>query len=220
MEVVYTVLDYFLHLDDHLAELLGRCGGWTYLVLFGIIFAETGLVVTPFLPGDSLLFAAGTLAARVEGLSVGVLFVILSAAAILGDTVNYAIGNLFGKRLLARKSRLIDARHVERTHAFFEKYGGKTIVLARFVPIVRTFAPFVAGLGAMTYPRFLFFNVTGGLAWVAICLFAGYFFGRIPAVQEHFELVVLGIILVSVIPAAIEVVKARAGRTRSAPSDA
>jgi membrane-associated protein len=207
MDVIHTVLDYFLHLDDHLAEMLGRYGSWTYLLLFAIVFAETGLVVTPFLPGDSLLFTAGTLASRVEGLSVGLLFLLLSAAAILGDTVNYAIGNLFGRQLLAR-GRLINPRHVERTHEFFEKYGGKT------------FAPFVAGLGAMTYGRFVLYNVTGGIAWVAICLFAGFFFGRIPAVQEHFELVVLGIIFVSVLPAAFEVLKARAERTRSAGSDA
>lgn len=214
MDFLHQVLDFFVHLDDHLAEMLGRYGKGTYLLLFLIIFAETGLVVTPFLPGDSLLFAAGALAARVEGLSVGLLFVILTAAAILGDTVNYAIGNLFGRKLLERKSRLINPQHIAKTHAFFEKYGGKTIVLARFVPIVRTFAPFVAGLGSMTYGRFVLYNVVGGIAWVAICLFAGYFFGSIPVVQEHFELVVLGIILLSVVPVAIEMLKARSERAR------
>ena len=212
MDFLHQVLDFFLHLDDHLADLLGRYGQGTYLLLFLIIFAETGLVVTPFLPGDSLLFAAGALAARVDGLSVEILFVVLSAAAILGDTANYAIGNLFGRKLLERKSRLINPEHVAKTHAFFEKYGGKTIVLARFVPIVRTFAPFVAGLGSMTYGRFLLFNVAGGIAWVAICLFAGFFFGRIPVVQEHFELVVLGIIVLSILPAVFEILKARSER--------
>ena len=214
MAFLHGVLDFFLHLDDHLTELLGRYGNGTYLLLFLIIFAETGLVVTPFLPGDSLLFASGALAARVDGLSVGLLFVILSAAAILGDTANYAIGKWFGRALLARKSRLINPQHVAKTHSFFERYGGKTIVLARFVPIVRTFAPFVAGLGSMTYGRFLLFNITGGIAWVAICLFAGFFFGRIPVVQEHFELVVLGVIFLSVIPIGVEILKARAERAR------
>ncbi len=216
MDFLHQVVDLFVHLDEHLAELLGRYGNGTYLLLFLIIFAETGLVVTPFLPGDSLLFAAGALSARVDGLSVGWLFLILTIAAILGDTVNYAIGNLFGRKLLERRSRLINPHHVEKTHAFFEKYGGKTIVLARFVPIVRTFAPFVAGLGSMTYGRFVLYNVAGGIAWVAICLFAGYFFGSIPVVQEHFELVILGIILLSVVPAAVEILKARAESARSA----
>ena len=221
MELVQSVADLFLHLDTHLADLLTRYGDWTYLLLFLIIFAETGLVVTPFLPGDSLLFAAGALAAREVGLSVHVLFVLLTAAAIIGYTTNYWIGHMFGRRLLARESRWISAKQIERTHAFFEKYGGKTIVLARFVPILRTFPPFVAGLGSMTYPRFMMFNVTGGIAWVGICLYAGYFFGQIPVVQEHFELVILGIIVVSFVPAVVEVWKHRAAaRASSAESDA
>lgn len=221
MEAIHGLVDLFVHLDDHLAAALAAYGGWTYLLLFLIIFAETGLVVTPFLPGDSLLFAAGALAARgVDSFSVGVLFVLLTAAAILGNTSNYAIGHYFGKRLLERRSRLVNPKYVERAHGFFEKYGGKTIVLSRFVPIIRTFAPFVAGLGAMTYGRFVLYNAVGGVAWVGICLFAGYFFGRIPAVQDNFSLAVLGIVVVSILPAIVEVWKARAERARSASPDA
>ena len=219
MEAIHGLVDLFLHLDDHLAAAISAYGSSTYLLLFLIIFAETGLVVTPFLPGDSLLFAAGALAARVEGLAVGPLFALLSLAAILGNTSNYAIGHFFGKRLLARGSRLINVKYVERAHGFFEKYGGKTIVLSRFVPIIRTFAPFVAGLGAMTYGRFFLYNTLGGIAWVGICLFAGYFFGRIPVVQENFSLAVLGIVFVSILPALFEILKSRAERTRSAASD-
>jgi membrane-associated protein len=208
METIKTLVDLFVHLDHHLAEILARYGIWTYLILFGIVFAETGLVFTPFLPGDSLLFAAGALASRDDSsLSVGLLFILLSTAAILGDTANYAIGHLAGKRIVAKG--WVNPKHLERTHAFFEKYGGKTIVLARFVPIVRTFAPFVAGLGAMTYGKFVVYNVAGGVAWVAICLFSGYFFGRIPVVQDNFSLVVLGIIFVSVLPVVYEVWKHR-----------
>lgn len=219
MEALHGLVDLFLHLDDHLEAALAAYGGWTYLILFLIIFAETGLVVTPFLPGDSLLFAAGALAARVETLSVGLLFGLLSLAAILGNSSNYAIGHFFGKRLLARRSRLINATYVDRAHGFFERYGGKTIILSRFVPIIRTFAPFVAGLGAMTYGRFFFFNFAGGIAWVGICLFAGYFFGRMHVIQENFSLAVLGIVLVSILPAVFEILKARAERTRSKHSD-
>ncbi|MFN8178391.1 MAG: DedA family protein [bacterium] len=207
MDVIHQVVDLFLHLDAHLAAVLSTYGGWTYLILFAIIFAETGLVVTPFLPGDSLLFAAGALAARVESLSIGALFVLLAAAAILGNLSNYAIGHFFGKRLLAQGSRAVNPKHLERTHAFFEKYGGKTIVFARFMPILRTVAPFVAGLGAMTRGRFFWFSCAGGAAWVAACLFSGFFFGQIPAVQKHFSLVVLAIVFVSLLPAIFEILK-------------
>jgi membrane-associated protein len=213
MDAIQLIIDFFLHLDKHLAEILSKYGAWTYLILFLIVFAETGLVFTPFLPGDSLLFAAGALSGH-EGspLSLTVLFLLISAAAIAGDTVNYAIGHFAGKRIVESKRRIIDPKHLERTHAFFEKYGGKTIVLARFVPIVRTFAPFVAGLGAMTYGRFLFFNVAGGVVWVAICLAAGHYFGRIPVVQENFTLVILGVIFISIVPAIVEIVKHRMQR--------
>jgi membrane-associated protein len=217
MDAIHLVIDFFLHLDKHLAEILSTYGTWTYLILFLIIFAETGLVFTPFLPGDSLLFAAGALCGH-EGspLSLTVLFLLLSVAAIAGDTVNYAIGHFAGKRIVESKKRIIDPKHLERTHAFFEKYGGKTIVLARFVPIVRTFAPFVAGLGAMTYGRFLFFNVTGGVFWVAVGLAAGHFFGRIPVVQENFTLAILAIIIVSILPGVVELVKHRMQRREPA----
>ena len=214
MDALKGLVDLFIHLDHHLSEILARYGTWTYLILFGIIFAETGLVFTPFLPGDSLLFAAGALSGRDDSpLSVGVLFLLLSVAAILGDTANYAIGHFAGKRIVARG--WVNPKHLDKTHAFFEKYGGKTIVLARFVPIVRTFAPFVAGLGAMTYGKFVLYNISGGLAWVAICLFSGFFFGRIPVVQENFTLVLLGIIFVSVLPAVFEVWKHRSAASRA-----
>jgi membrane-associated protein len=215
MEFLHTVLDFFLHLDDHLAELLGRYGKGTYLLLFLIIFAETGLVVTPFLPGDSLLFAAGALSARVEGLSVGLLFLILTAAAILGDTVNYAIGNVFGRRLLARRSRLINPHHIAKTHAFFEKYGGKTIVLARFVPIVRTFAPVLAGVGEMPYRTFVTYNVAGGALWAIGVTLAGYFLSELlgDSIDRYLLPIILAIVLISLIPPVIETLRARRRRT-------
>src|SRR3990170_4643559 len=182
MEFFTYVIDLILHLDRHLASLIESYGLWTYLILFLIVFAETGLVVTPILPGDSLLFAAGTFAGR-GSLNPLFLFAILSAAAILGDTVNYWVGKYLGEHLIrGRGRRWIKQEHLDRTHAFFEKYGGKTIILARFVPIVRTFAPFVAGIGVMTYAKFIAYNVIGGVAWVAICVFAGYFFGALAIV--------------------------------------
>lgn len=206
MELFRTALDVFLHLDRHLAQVVNDFGAWTYAILFLIVFCETGLVIAPFLPGDSLLFAAGATAA-VSEINAGLLFLLISAAAILGDTVNYWIGKRFGLRIFAR---FVNPEHIERTHRFFEKYGAKTIVIARFVPIVRTFAPFVAGVGTMSYLKFLTYNVAGGVAWVAICLFAGYFFGNIPIVKEHFSLVILGIIFVSILPPAIEYLRQRA----------
>jgi membrane-associated protein len=191
-------------------------GTWTYGLLFLIVFLETGLVVTPFLPGDSLLFAAGSFAAieaTVGGhvLSLGLLLVLLSTAAILGDTVNYAIGHYLGPKVFHyEKSRLFNPEHLRRTHAFYEKYGGKTIIIARFVPIIRTFAPFIAGIGAMSYLRFLAYNVVGGLAWVAVCLFSGYFFGNLPFVRKNFSLVIIAIIVISVLPAVFEYLRHRA----------
>lgn len=197
-------MDLFLHLDKHLTLVFQQYGVWTYAILFLIIFCETGLVVTPILPGDSLLFAAGALAA-VGGLNPWILFVTLSIAAILGDSVNYAIGHLIGPKVFHyEKSRFFKKEYLDRTHAFYEKHGGKTIIIARFIPIIRTFAPFVAGVGAMTYPKFLAYNVAGGIAWIAIFVFGGYYFGNLPAVKHNFTLVIVGIIFVSILPGIIE----------------
>jgi membrane-associated protein len=207
MEVLAFVIDVVLHLDRHLVELIQDYGAWVYLILFLIIFAETGLVVTPVLPGDSLLFVAGTLAAA-GGMDIGVLIALLCIAAILGDSVNYAIGKHVGERMV-RSGRFVRQEHIDRTHAFYDKYGGKTIVIARFVPIVRTFAPFVAGIGKMEYGRFLVFNVTGGIFWVVFLTLAGYFFGNLPIVKDNLSLVVLGIVIASIAPAAIELVRHR-----------
>jgi membrane-associated protein len=207
MDILAYLIDVVLHLDRHLVELIRDYGAWVYLVLFLIIFAETGLVVTPFLPGDSLLFVAGTLAAA-GGMDIGLLIVLLCIAAILGDSVNYAIGKHVGDRMV-KSGRFVRQEHVDRTHAFYEKYGGKTIVIARFVPIVRTFAPFVAGIGKMDYGRFLLFNVTGGIFWVVSLTTAGYFFGNLPVVKNNLSLVVLGIVIASIMPAVIEYVRHR-----------
>ena len=208
MEFLKEVLDFFLHLDRHLGEIFAKYGTWTYAILFAIIFAETGLVVTPFLPGDSLLFAVGALAA-LGSLDVKILLVLLSIAAILGDTVNYWIGKWVGPRAFNGEIRFLKKEYLDRTHAFFEKHGGKTIILARFVPIIRTFAPFVAGVGAMSYPRFILYNVVGGLVWVNLFVLAGYLFGNLPAVKENFSLVILVIIILSVMPIVFEFFKAR-----------
>lgn len=219
MEFFQQVLDLFLNLDQHLAEVIQRYGTLTYGILFLIVFCETGLVVTPLLPGDSLLFAAGTFAALGD-LNVGLLFILLVVAAILGDTVNYWIGKAVGVRAYHwKKRRFFNPEHLRKTHAFYERHGGKTIILARFVPIVRTFAPFVAGIGVMTYPKFLLYNVVGALAWVAICLFAGYFFGNLPIVKEHFELAILTIIFLSILPMLIEYGKHRLSKSRKPPSE-
>jgi membrane-associated protein len=220
MDLVHFFVDFFLHLDRHLAEVIQVYGTWTYALLFTIVFLETGLVVTPILPGDSLLFAAGSFAA-LGALDVSLLFVLLSAAAVLGDTVNYAIGHYLGPRVFHyERSRFFNPEHLRRTHAFFEKYGGKTIIIARFVPIVRTFAPFVAGIGAMSYLRFLAYNVVGGLLWVAVCVFAGYFFGNLPFVKRNFSLVIVAIVVVSVMPAVREYVRHRREASRTAASRA
>jgi membrane-associated protein len=203
MDALKSFLDLFLHVNEHLERLVTAWGPWTYVILFAIIFCETGLVVTPFLPGDSLLFAAGTMAALYpEHIGLPTLLLVLIVAAILGDTVNYAIGRWLGPRAFKIDRWFLKHEHLERTQAFYARHGGKTIVLARFVPIVRTFAPFVAGVGRMHYPTFLFYNVVGGVAWVAICALAGYFLGSIPVVKKHFELVVVGIVIVSVLPLA------------------
>jgi membrane-associated protein len=214
MDLIRWFVDLFLHLDQHLAEIIQRYGASTYLLLFLIVFLETGLVVTPFLPGDSLLFAAGTFAA-LGALRLWPLFFLLCAAAILGDTVNYAIGARVGPKVFSySKSRFFNPEHLKKTHAFYEKYGGKTIVIARFVPIVRTFAPFVAGVGEMSYWQFLGFNVIGGVLWVSICLFAGYFFGNLEVVKKNFSIVVIVIVLISLLPAVVEYLKHRAEAKR------
>lgn len=206
MEFLRDAIDYFLHLDRHLAEIITRHGAWTYGILTGIIFAETGLVVTPILPGDSLLFAAGTFAA-LGSLDPWILFFLLAAAAIAGDTVNYWVGSWVGPRAFTGEVRWLRKEYLDRTHAFFERHGGKTIVLARFVPIIRTFAPFVAGVGTMSYGRFLAYNVFGGIVWVGLFVWGGYFFGNLPVVRENFSLVVLALILLPGLPVVYEVVR-------------
>ena len=214
MDFLSQIVDIFLHLDKHLAPILAEYGAWTYLLLFLIIFCETGLVVTPFLPGDSLLFAAGAFAAT-GSFSLPVLIVLLAVAAVLGDTVNYWVGDRLGPRLLAfKRFRLIKPEHLAYTHEFYEKYGGKTIIIARFVPIVRTLAPFVAGLGTMSYGRFMSFNVIGGVGWVVICTVAGYLFGNLPFVRDNFSIVILAIIALSLVPAIWEILRARSLRRR------
>jgi len=216
MDLLKQLLEFFLHLDKHLSEVIRDYGTWTYLILFLIVFCETGLVVTPFLPGDSLLFAAGTFAA-LGALSPWVLFAALSAAAILGDTVNYWIGKKIGPRAFSGTVRFLKQEHLRKTEAFYERHGRKTIIIARFVPIVRTFAPFVAGVGSMNYPVFLAYNVIGGVAWVALCVFSGYFFGNIPVVKRNFSVVIIAIILISTLPILWEAWKARrAGRGAAA----
>ena len=213
MELISFIVDFILHLDEHLSTIIQNYGTWTYLLLFLIIFLETGLVVTPFLPGDSLLFAAGTFAA-LGALNVGVLFLLLSVAAILGDTVNYWIGHYIGPRAFSGNIRFLKKEYLDRTHEFYERHGGKTIILARFIPIIRTFAPFVAGVGAMTYPRFIAYNVIGGVLWVTIFTFGGYYFGNLTFVKENFTLVILAIIFISVLPGVIEFFKERARGAR------
>ena len=207
METIQFLIDLFLHLDEYLAQIIADYGTWTYAILFFVIFMETGFVVTPFLPGDSLLFAAGTFAALDSGLNILVLLVLLMVAAILGDTVNYWIGHYLGDR--AYNIKWIKREYLDKTHAFFEKHGGKTIFLARFVPIVRTFAPFVAGIGRMSYGFFFRWNIIGGITWVMLFTLAGYFFGNIPFVKKNFEFVIIAIILISAMPIGIEWLKAR-----------
>ena len=211
MEWIQTAIDLFLHLDRHLADLTQALGPYVYFLLFAIVFCETGLVVTPFLPGDSLLFAIGALASIPDsGLNLWLISALLIAAAVLGDAVNYTVGAYIGPRIFSHEgSRWFNKQHLMRTHEFYEKYGGKTIILARFVPIIRTFAPFVAGVGEMTYARFALYNVTGGIAWVLAFLMAGYWFGQLPVVKQYFHLVIVAIIVISVIPVIVELVKAR-----------
>jgi membrane-associated protein len=204
---VLYMIDFLLHLDKHLNYIIENYGLWCYAIFFLIIFCETGLVVTPFLPGDSLIFTLGTLAAT-GSLEVASLFALLAIAAVLGDSANYAIGKYFGDVILRHQGKwFLKKEHVERTHRFYEKYGAKTIVIARFVPIIRTFAPFIAGVGKMTYMKFFSYNVIGGLLWVTLFIFGGYFFGNIPFVKRNFSTVIFAIIIISIMPAVIEVIR-------------
>ena len=214
MEEIKSAIDVFLHLDRHLAEWAVALGPWLYFLLFAIVFCETGLVVTPFLPGDSLLFAVGALASIPDsGVNVWVAGALLITAAVLGDAVNYAVGAYMGPKVFSREdSRWLRKEHLQRTHDFYEKYGAKTIILARFVPIVRTFAPFVAGVGSMTYAKFATYNVVGAIAWVLSLLMAGYFFGQIPTIQRNFHIVIVAIIVISVLPIVFEFVRARTAK--------
>ena len=219
MEVIKFLIDFILHMDVHLNEIISNYGVWTYGILFFVIFMETGFVVTPFLPGDSLLFAAGTFAA-LGSLNPYYLFLLLTAAAILGDTVNYSIGHYIGPRAFSGDIKFLKQEHLDKTQAFYEKHGGKTIILARFIPIIRTFAPFVAGVGTMKYRKFIAYNIIGGIAWVATFTFLGYFFGNIEFVKKNFELVIFAIIFISFIPPVLEVMKARKESKQAAEEEA
>jgi membrane-associated protein len=212
VDIIYWFWDFFIHLDVHMGDVIKTYGIYTYGLLFIIVFCETGLVVTPILPGDSMLFSAGTFAS-LGYMDVWLLSVLLSVAAIAGDTVNYWIGHYLGTKVFQyKKSRFFNPEHLMRAHKFYEKYGGKTIIIARFVPIIRTFAPFVAGIGSMSYGRFIAYNVIGGLAWVLICVFAGYFFGNLPFVKKNFSLVILAIVFISILPGIIELLRHRTTR--------
>ena len=206
MDIVMNLVNFILHIDTHLTQLVSTYGVATYAILFGIIFIETGVVLTPFLPGDSLLFAAGALSA-LGALHIWILVPLLIFAAIIGDTSNYWIGHFFGEQMIANPRIPIKKEHIEKTKAFFDKHGGKTIILARFVPIVRTFAPFVAGVGKMQYSNFISYNIVGGILWVTLFTLAGFFFGNIPSIKENFSIVVLAIILISVVPMMVEAIK-------------
>ena len=218
MELLKFLIDLFLHLDKHLSVIIQDYGTWTYAILLVVIFMETGFVVTPFLPGDSLLFAAGTFASPALGssLNIWLLWILLCLAAVAGDTVNYWIGHYIGPKAFSGEIRFLKKEYLDRTHEFYERHGGKTIIIARFVPIIRTFAPFVAGVGEMTYGHFIAYNVIGGIAWVTLFTWGGYFFGTLPFVQQNFSFVVLAIILISVLPAVYEVVKAKLQPARKA----
>ncbi len=213
LNILHWFVDFVLHMDKHLPQMVADMGIWIYVVLFLVIFIETGLVVMPFLPGDSLLFATGAVAAT-AGMNPFILWALLAGAAVLGDTANYWIGHFMGPKVFTSNSRWLKKEHLDRTAAFYEKHGGKTIILARFIPIIRTFAPFVAGIGKMHYDRFISFNVFGGILWTGLFLWMGYFFGNLPVVQKNFSLVVIAIILISLIPAVYEAVKTRMERKK------
>jgi membrane-associated protein len=220
MDLIKFAIDLFLHLDKHLTTAISFFGIWTYLVLFFVIFMETGFVVTPFLPGDSLLFAAGAIAAAAgHELNIILLWLLLFVAAVLGDTVNYWIGHYVGPRAFSGGIRFLKKEYLDRTQAFYDKHGGKTILLARFIPIIRTFAPFVAGIGKMRYGYFITYNIVGGFLWTTIMTFAGYFFGNLTIVRENFSLVVLAIIFISILPGIIEYLRGRKVRPQPASSE-
>jgi len=217
LDLIYSLIDFILHIDDHLVEIVNNYQTWTYLILFLIIFAETGLVVTPFLPGDSLLFATGAIIAKPEtDLNVFVMWGLLMVAGILGDMVNYHVGKYLGPKAFSGKYKFLKKEYLDKTEKFYEKYGGKTIIYARFVPIVRTFAPFVAGVGSMSYGKFASYNVIGAILWVTSFLFIGYFFGGLPIIKDNFTLVVFAIIILSILPPIIEVIKEKYGKKKEA----
>jgi membrane-associated protein len=213
MNIITFVIEFILHIDTHLAGFIAQYGAWSYGLLFLIVFMETGFVVTPFLPGDSLLFAAGALAS-LGSLHLGSMFFLFLGAAFLGDNVNYWIGHTIGPKAFSGKIKFLNKESLDKTHAYFEKYGGKTVIIARFIPIVRTFSPFVAGVGAMTYPRFILFSIAGTVLWVSLFMFGGYFFGNLPVIKHNFSLVIIGIILVSVVPTVIEYIKHKKSSTK------
>ena len=216
MDLLTLIVDFILHVDVHLQELMNNYGLWVYGILFLIIFSETGLVVTPFLPGDSLLFAAGALTVG-SAMDVNILALVLVSAAVLGNITNYTIGHFFGAKLFNNPdSKIFRRDYLDKTHLFFDKHGGKTIIITRFLPIVRTFAPFVAGMGAMTYKRFMAFNIVGGILWVCSFVYAGYLFGNMPIVRQNFTLLVMGIIVFSILPIVIETVRHRLKRSAEA----
>lgn len=214
MEFINYIIDLFLHLDKHLNEIILQYGTLTYAILFVVIFAETGFVFTPFLPGDSLLFAAGTFAAA-GSFNIHFLFILLSIAAIIGDTANYWIGNYLGPKVFEKKIRFLKKEHLEKTHKFYEKHGGKTIIIARFIPIIRTFAPFVAGVGAMTYSKFILFNIVGAVLWCALFVYGGYFFGNLSFVKNNFSMVIIAIIFISILPGIIEFFRHKSVKQKS-----
>ena len=217
MDLIYSLIDFILHIDDHLVEIVNNYQTWTYLILFLIIFAETGLVVTPFLPGDSLLFAAGAIIAKPEtDLNIFVMWGLLMVAGILGDMVNYHVGKYLGPKAFSGKYKFLKKEYLDKTEKFYEKYGGKTIIYARFVPIVRTFAPFVAGIGSMSYAKFASYNIIGAILWVTSFLFIGYFFGGLPIIKDNFTIVVFAIIFLSILPPIIEVIKEKFSKKKEA----
>ena len=217
MDIIYALIDFILHIDDHLVEIVNNYQTWTYLILFLIIFAETGLVVTPFLPGDSLLFATGAIIAKPEtDLNIFFMWVLLMVAGILGDLVNYHIGKYIGPKAFSGKYKFLKKEYLEKTEKFYDKYGGKTIIYARFVPIVRTFAPFVAGVGSMSYAKFASYNVIGAILWVTSFLFIGYFFGGLPIIKDNFTIVVFAIIILSILPPIVEVAREKYGKKKGA----
>jgi membrane-associated protein len=215
MEYIKTAFDFLLHIDRYLSVIIQDFGAWSYLILFVVIFIETGLVVTPFLPGDSLLFAAGAFAA-LGAFNPILLFVLMAIAAVAGDTANYWIGHKIGPRVFSGEVKFLKKEYLDKTQAFYDKHGGKTIFLARFIPIIRTFAPFVAGVGKMRYGYFISYNIIGGIVWTGLCTFVGYFFGNLPIVKENFSLVIVAIVVISVLPAVWEVAKAKIEEKKAA----